>query len=136
LFIRQYGMVSAGKNLVVIFRQRNFNQGLAFVTAEYNAYGFIFFGEFHKAVIVIDVHRQSDEILVSQLAIFKSEKKKKNHYKQCNKRLKYKSTEMFFIKADTHLSTHKGKALPSSNRKCSNLSSTPAKITSDNEDFR
>jgi hypothetical protein len=42
------------------------------VSAEHNVDGFVFFGEFHKAAIVIDVYLQRIEIPVSQLTHFYS----------------------------------------------------------------
>ena len=63
-------MVATGKDLVVVFRQRNFNQDLAFVAAEHNTDGFVFFGEFHKAVIVIDIHPYSTYVLMRRLTNF------------------------------------------------------------------
>ena len=63
-------MVAAGKDLVVVFRQRNFNQDLAFVAAEHNTDGFVFFGEFDKAVIVIDIHLHLPKVLMRNPANF------------------------------------------------------------------
>ena len=55
-FRRQIEAVLAGNDLLLAFRQAEFDHGIVFVSTQQDADGRIFMRQFFNAVVVIDVH--------------------------------------------------------------------------------